>query len=224
MAKDKKQPSAVTTPKTEWTSKEIYAVMQRAQDGNRTALAEMTPIMMKYPGVRQHLQDIAEKTQTKLIESVMATDNLLLKQEWAARLANLRKELEGDHPTPLERTLIERVVTCYLATNTADISATTSGMSLDRAEYYDRRAERAQRRYLAAAESLARIRRLEVPVQQINIAQPGSQQINQVNTDSARERLTAALQKALGDAQTNTPGNQDGIPDAQVIDQTDTNI
>jgi hypothetical protein len=44
--------------------------------------------------------------------------------------------------------------------------------------YWEKRLDRAQHRYLKAVEMLARVRRLAVPMVQINVAQPGARQLN----------------------------------------------
>ncbi len=43
-------------------------------------------------------------------------------------------------------------------------------ISFELSEYHQRRCERAQRRYLAAIKSLAQVRRLIIPMVQVNIA------------------------------------------------------
>ena len=48
-------------------------------------------------------------------------------------------------------------------------------VSLQKGDYYQRRQERAHKRYLSAVKALAQVRRLELPAVQVNIGQ------NQIN-------------------------------------------
>jgi hypothetical protein len=52
-------------------------------------------------------------------------------------------------------------------------------------DFWERRLTMAQRRYLRALETLARVRRLALPAVQVNI---GAQQVNQLNTGGAGAR------------------------------------
>jgi hypothetical protein len=108
--------------------------------------------------------------------------NLLDREMWERRAAAMEQELAGPHPTPLERTLCERIASCWLDAQLADLvfaARLKESMSIAAGDYYQRRQDRAHARYLAAVQALARVRRLLAPVvAQVNIAQPGAQQVN----------------------------------------------
>ena len=53
-----------------------------------------------------------------------------------------------------------------------------SSISLEKARFWEGRLNAAQRRFLRAMETLARVRKLKLPPVQVNIAAPGSQQAN----------------------------------------------
>ena len=94
------------------------------------------------------------------------------------RLDALRRELAGPIPTPLERLLVDRVVVGWLAAAVAEGAyhqALERGVGHADDEFHQRRVERAQRRYLAAAKALAQVRRLQLPAVQVNI---GDKQVN----------------------------------------------
>ena len=77
-----------------------------------------------------------------------------------------------------ERLLVDRVVACWLQVHYAD-AVYAQGMkdlTFNQGDYYQRRQDRAHRRYLSAIRSLAQVRRLLSPSIQVNIAE---QQINQ---------------------------------------------
>jgi len=89
--------------------------------------------------------------------------------------------LEGPNPTPIERLLAERASVCWFVVNWYEERFTnTSDMSITQADYSQRRIHRAHQRFLSAVETLARVRKLAVPVLQLNVAR--SQQINTVGT------------------------------------------
>lgn len=88
-----------------------------------------------------------------------------------------RLEVAGEAPSPLERLLAERVALCWVAATYADAEYARKlkvGMSVREGEFLARRCEQTNRQLLKAIKSLARVRRLLVPLQ-VNIGQ------NQIN-------------------------------------------
>lgn len=88
--------------------------------------------------------------------------------------------------TMLERVLVDRIVTCWLAAYLADVDASFHVGEYDM-PYFQQRQHNAHKQFLSAIESLAKVQRLMRPgplmaLAQMNIAAPGAQQINQVNT------------------------------------------
>lgn len=157
-------------------------LMNRAQHGDSKAMTKLRDAWNAV-GEREWEKTLvgpADAARDKLLEAL--GDNLLLREAWARRTRGLQRDLEGPAPTPLERTLCERIATCWLDTQLADMqyaSKSVAGMSLVAGDYWRRSQERAQRRYLDATIALARVRRLLAPImQQVNIAAPGSQQVN----------------------------------------------
>ncbi len=69
---------------------------------------------------------------------------------------------------------------CWLELNCLDPALSGKrGVPLRQAEFYDRRRDRAHRRYLSAIRSLATVRRLVMPSVQVNI---GTKQVNVAGT------------------------------------------
>jgi hypothetical protein len=80
-------------------------------------------------------------------------------------METVRQSLLTADASPLERLLAGRVALCWMLSTVADRNAAAaSGSSLTSAEFWARNAERYNRRFLAAARSLALIRRLELPI------------------------------------------------------------
>jgi hypothetical protein len=114
-----------------------------------------------------------EWMQRRIVSSL--AHNPALREVTIANLEVMRRELGHGQASPLEQTLIEHVVTCWLRfqevshwyQNHMDKQHTlTSG------EYWEKRLTAAQRRYLRAVETLARVRKLtqRMPEIQLNIA------------------------------------------------------
>ena len=81
----------------------------------------------------------------------------------------------------LEQMLIENVLLSWLRLYLWDYLFTeldAGQMTLKKAAFWDKRISAAQRRYLRAIETLARVRKVTRQTLQINIAEEGSQQLN----------------------------------------------
>src|SRR5262249_50741233 len=76
------------------------------------------------------------------------------------RLAELKAELAGPNPTPLERLLADQGGACWLAAQFGEGAAALTPGCREQARYELRRVESAQRRLLAAARTLALVRTL----------------------------------------------------------------
>jgi hypothetical protein len=75
--------------------------------------------------------------------------------------------------TPLEQGLIEHAALCWMRLQSVEQGYSgnlAQGCTLALADYWERRLSAAQRRYLRACETLARVRRLRLPAVQVNIA------------------------------------------------------
>ncbi len=94
-------------------------------------------------------------------------------------LEQMREELAGPNPSPLERLGAERVASCWLQFHYAELlyNQQLPKLTLDQDAYHQKRLDGLHRRYLSAMRSLAQVRKLLKPkVAQINIGE--KQQIN----------------------------------------------
>lgn len=150
------------------------ALMRGAESGDAAALVEMReqlPIAWDVYG------DLVGQAEGALLTRATG-EHALHRAALTDRLAQLRAELAGPSPAPVERLLVERVALCWLAMYYEDAHDAQQGTrptswaaSLNR----QRRAEVAQRRFLAAVRTLETVRRLAGPVIQVNV---GAQQVN----------------------------------------------
>ena len=96
----------------------------------------------------------------------------------------LKKQLGFDAAPPLERLLIEHLLTVRLrlidAENRYNNIVVGNSVTLQQGQYWDNLLSSTQARFLRAIETLARVRRLarNTPALQINIANEGGKQVN----------------------------------------------
>jgi hypothetical protein len=149
----------------------LQKLAERAEKGDSTAMPALREMMQKVPAVVDLLGgNLAQQAEASFVRAA-AGENLAFKEALTRKLQHLRDELAGPNPTPLERLLVERVVACWLQVQDADVRcAQAKEPSIRWAEYLQRRMTHAHKRYLSAVKALAVVRKLAVPVLQVNIA------------------------------------------------------
>jgi hypothetical protein len=177
-----------TVPANDVVSKageDLHALVNRAQNGDQTALPGLRELL-KLPEVVDLLGgDLARRAQETLIAK-FSGQNLLFRESLSRKLDLLRADLAGPTPMPLERLLVERVVACWLHLHHLEfVYAGKDSMSLELGAYYQRSLSAAQKRYLSAIKTLALVRKLALPVLQVNIAR------RQVNVGQAQLNAAA---------------------------------
>jgi hypothetical protein len=166
---------------------DLLALTDRAQKGDKTALPALREVLKDSAAVDLLGGDLARQAQLTLIDK-FSGKNLLFKESLTRKLELLRAELAGPNAPPLERLLVERVVACWLHLHHLETVYTgKESMSLQLGTYYQRSISSAQKRYLAAIKTLTLVRKLAIPVLQVNIAR---KQVNVagacVTTDSEK--------------------------------------
>lgn len=123
--------------------------------------------------------DLVEQAARQLISKTAGT--YAVKASMTKGWDQLQRDLARPSDGALERLLVQQVVVAWLHLGYIEYQysamTTETGLTMKRAEYWERRLSAAQRRYLRATETLARVRRLQLPAVQVNI---GNQQVNQV--------------------------------------------
>jgi hypothetical protein len=164
--------------------KELNRILERDRNGDEKALPAVRALLMSPEGVDRLGGNLAWQTEQSLIRAA-AGENLSFREALTRKLELLRAELGGPSPTPLERLLVERVATCWLQLHLADIrlAQQETSLTLPQAEYHQRTRDRAHKRYLSSIKALATVRKLALPVLQVNIAR------KQVNVAGANPPL-----------------------------------
>ena len=152
-------------PRTEKEPATILAhlkeLVTEAKSGNPEVLSQIRQILDRYPALWQHYGDLSGHVESKWI-GLMAGDDVCVRESIAMRVDELRAQLLGDDPSPLERLLVDRIVTSWLMVRYFDTTLVlaTQGVPTPQARYMDEQLQRAQRRHTGAIKALAEVRKL----------------------------------------------------------------
>jgi hypothetical protein len=138
------------------------------------ALAKLQRVYADAPALAKRIGGLLFQVEHKLLSGYPDGYRETLQQQ--AR--DMRKSLNGESGSELEKLLVGRLVLDWMASLLADHDralAPGQSRSLELSRFYDQQADRAQKRFLRSADSLARVRRLLQPIAQFNIAE---QQVN----------------------------------------------
>jgi hypothetical protein len=151
-------------PKPEPTLEErLRQLAPAAQAGDAPALAELRRLLDTHPDFWQQYADLAGQVQRRWM--ALVCEDVLRTECLERKLAELRAEVTGPSPSPLERLLAERVVACWLQVQYADMAylgLQGRCTSLSVFAGAEKRQGQAQRRLLAAIKQLALVRKLLV--------------------------------------------------------------
>jgi hypothetical protein len=164
---------------------EQITAFRKAEDGDRAALAAVTELADRdFPEVWDSYGNVASQARERLIELV-AGGNAVTVEALRRKVAVVRDQALGPNPSPLETLLATRVALCWLQCyyeDGKDTAALKQGLAWVSVLNQQKRAERAQKRYLAAIKALAQVRKLQIPTIQVNV---GAQQVNVANLHGA---------------------------------------
>ena len=135
-------------------------VVARANQGERLAIDRLRKFLDLNPFIWQRAGDLTAVAERAWVELIAGEDQFRT-ESVKRRLAELKDQLRGAHPTALEALLVDLVGVAWLGVNHAEIQAASpAGGSLDQAAFKLRRAESSQKRLLAATKTLATLRAL----------------------------------------------------------------
>lgn len=163
-------------------SKDVLSVIRAADTDKPSAETRkmLDDFLKSDPAIWRAAGDMVEQAARHLIGK--AGGSYAVKSSMSKGWEQLPIDLARPGDGELERLLIQQVVIAWLHLGYIEYQystvVTTPDLTIKRGEYWERRLSAAQRRYLRATETLARVRRLQLPAVQVNI---GAQQVNQVN-------------------------------------------
>jgi hypothetical protein len=142
---------------------EIVRLLERAEKGDATVLPQLRRLLEESPALRRGYGDLASQARAAWVK-LAAGSNGLMAECVEQKAAELRREVAGDSPSPLEQLLADRVVVCWLQTSFYDgVIAQTSESSSARLGELQKQHQNAHRRFLTAIKTLARVRKWLTP-------------------------------------------------------------
>jgi hypothetical protein len=155
----------------DYSSEAVKAIMKRCDRNDaapediaalRALLKERSGLLKDGGGSIHHAltRELADMNATGLVREILTSD-----------IEIRRRDLGYSTAPALERPLIDHLLLCELRMGLIEQHYTAkwgAGMSLDTARFWEGRLSAAQRRYLAAVECLARVRRVRVELARIN--------------------------------------------------------
>jgi hypothetical protein len=175
------------------TTEDMQRLLMRAQDGDITCLTELRALLDDRPDLWKQVGNIAEHAELITLRLV-ARENLHIQEAVQRKLAELKKELVGPSPTPVEKILIERIGVSWLQVYQLDIQATVGlgATSTPQGVYAQKKLDSAHRRLLLAVKQLAVVRKLLRPdLAPIQIGAFGTGQLTSKKGSRPRKRTSS---------------------------------
>jgi hypothetical protein len=165
-------PEATKSAELAAAQTDVMDFVRRAERGDEAAMPVLRKALDADAGgvLVEAAGNLAAQVEGTLIRNA-AGKNLLFKEATERKMAQVRRDVAGENPTPLERLLADRVALCWLALHDAEIRfAQSKDLTIKQADFWQKRIDCAHRRYLSAIKTLATVRKLAVPALQLNIA------------------------------------------------------
>jgi hypothetical protein len=138
----------------------LQELVNAANRGDAASLKSLRQALDEHPEIWRRAGDLAAHVEQTWIR-LAAQGNALAQESIRRESDRMRAELLGMSPAPIEKLLVDQIVSCWLQLKHAEISAGSGRQSsLMRERFHDQRLQRSQRRYLTALKMLAQIRRL----------------------------------------------------------------
>jgi hypothetical protein len=174
------------------TLERVQALVDRAVKGDRTVLPELSHVLDRHPEMWRDCGDLALQA-TEAWLKLTAGNDLLALESLRRKAKELNHEIAGEHPSPLERLLAERVAATWLQVNYADLAysqGNRAGASSALVRSLIERQESAQRSHLAAVKQLALVRKLLKPA-------PSPSELLNAKTEAAAPRKSGGQRPDL---------------------------
>jgi hypothetical protein len=153
---------------------ELRPLIGRAQGRDEEASFAIRNILEEEPNLAHTIVEVATRKTERVLLDKTSGGNVLLREALSLRLEAMREEIAGPNSSPLERLLAERIVTCRLQLEQAEVlyAGRLGKLPISQDEYHQRRVDRLHKLYLSAIRELAQVRKLLKPhVTQVNLAE-----------------------------------------------------
>lgn len=138
----------------------LQSIMSRAREGDKTVLPKLQRLLDLKPEIWRVGHDLVTMSELAWLKRLSAGDLLAL-ESFRRQVQQIKLDLIGHTPTPLEKLLADRIIAAWLAAQDAEIceaSNESSGGKL--AAMRLKRLESANKRFNAAIKALAMVQRL----------------------------------------------------------------
>ena len=121
--------------------KEADDLMRRAEQGDTSTLPIIRDLLDS-PDFLNKIGNLALNVQQTIIDNSCGK-NLFYQEGLTRKMDELRKELSGESPSPLEKLLVDRIALCWLSLHDVEIRyARAKDLSLRQTESYQNRIDR----------------------------------------------------------------------------------
>ena len=149
-------------PQAATPSMALEELRKRADHGDAEAQAALRRWLDRNPSTWRQLGDLAAHAQLEFTRLISKGD-FLLSESVQRRAAEMRKELAGTFPTPLEILATERIVAAWLQVQHVEAQIALADGEIVKAKFWLQRQLQANRLLHAATKSLLLIRELLPP-------------------------------------------------------------
>lgn len=137
----------------------LQTLLQRAELGDRSVLADLKKALDDYPEISQRYGDLGQHAIQAWVQ-LIAGPNLLMHETINHKLEEMRRELLGGADAPfLEKLLVEQILTTWLQARHVD-AIIAQGKSPLTANQLNQRQTGAHARFLKSVQALATLRKL----------------------------------------------------------------
>jgi hypothetical protein len=148
----------------------LLELVRVADRGDTEALSRLRVLYAAAPELAQALSS----WQYAVEREILGDTQLGITETFAVQANHLRKQLAGADPSPIEALCVNRIILDHLHALKSEqlLQHKMNGsLALAQADFYQKQAERAQRRLLRSVKTLAEVRKLLRPTLQVNIAE-----------------------------------------------------
>src|SRR3954454_3994334 len=100
----------------------VRVTLLKSQGSDPSTLPALCQLLDDHPEVWRAFGDLGRSAEESLLDLVSGK-SVLLKESVRRKLAELRQEIGGAEPSPLEKLLVERAALCWLQAHDADARA-----------------------------------------------------------------------------------------------------